>query len=223
MKHQLWSGFFEKVKSLKLSSKLFIYSHNLGSFDGYFIAPAIYNYVGDDYKNVNLLIDDQNKFITINYRYCEQPYLNLTEEEMVERNLTDENRLYKTYLSWRLLDSYRLFPISLNDFARIFGEQGKLSSYDSEWNKPNFLEDEQKVEEFKKYSQQDSISLLKTIINARKIYLENYNVDITKTVSSPSLSLLIYRHKFQKINIPIYKRNLDTIIRKSYFGGSPDY
>ena len=53
----------------------------------------------------------------------------------------------------------------------------------------------------------------------------DFNVDITPkaVVSTPSLSLLIYRHKFLKINIPILKRNLDSLIRPSYFGGSSDY
>ena len=48
-------------------------------------------------------------------------------------------------------------------------------------------------------------------------------MDITKVVSTPSLSLLIYRHKFQELEIPILKRNLDNVIRESYFGGSSDY
>ena len=34
---------------------------------------------------------------------------------------------------------------------------------------------------------------------------------------------MIYRYKFQKLDIPILKRNLDSIIRESYFGGSSDY
>jgi len=61
------------------------------------------------------------------------------------------------------------------------------------------------------------------ILNARSIYLEQYNVDITKTVSAPSLSLLIYRHKFQKVNIPIFTKKMDSIIRESYYGGSSDF
>ena len=65
--------------------------------------------------------------------------------------------------------------------------------------------------------------MLTTIINARLTYSNHYNIDITKAVSAPSLSLMIYRYKFQKLDIPILKRNLDSIIRESYFGGSSDY
>lgn len=42
-------------------------------------------------------------------------------------------------------------------------------------------------------------------------------------VSAPSLSLLIYRHKYLELSIPILKRDVDSIIRQSYFGGSSDY
>ena len=47
------------------------------------------------------------------------------------------------------------------------------------------------MEKFVKYSEQDSISLLKAILKARKFYLDKYNVDIIKTVSAPSLSVII--------------------------------
>lgn len=34
---------------------------------------------------------------------------------------------------------------------------------------------------------------------------------------------MIFRKKFLKNSIPILKRNLDSLIRNSYFGGSSDY
>ena len=219
----LWNDLFDKLKSLQISNELFIYSHNLGGFDGYFLLPALYKYVGDRYKSVNPLIDDHNKFISINYYYTEQKYLNLSEEEMVDKGLTDENRYDKSTYNWKFVDSYRLFPISLNNFCKNFNVEGKLSNYNPDWNSIDLFNNSDELEKFKKYSIQDSIALLNALLNARSIYLEKYNVDIVKTVSAPSLSLLIYRHKFQKVNIPIFNRKLDGIIRESYYGGSSDY
>jgi len=82
----LWKEFFDSVKELNISSNLFIYSHNLGSFDGYFILPALYKYCRS--QNINPLIDDQNKFISIKYRYSIKPYDSLTEEELASKGLS---------------------------------------------------------------------------------------------------------------------------------------
>lgn len=35
-----------------------------------------------------MLVDDRNKFITLTYKYSE--YLNLSEEELLEQGLTEE-------------------------------------------------------------------------------------------------------------------------------------
>ena len=40
----MWETFYNKLKNLNLESDLKIYSHNLGSFDGYFIISSLYNY-----------------------------------------------------------------------------------------------------------------------------------------------------------------------------------
>ena len=49
---------------------------------------------------------------------------------------------------------------------------------------------------FKEYSLQDSEALLKAMIEARKIYYNNHNIDITNTLSTSSLALKIFRHQF---------------------------
>lgn len=107
--------------------------------------------------------------------------------------------------------------------CKIFGVQGKSTTYKAEWNNINLFNNKPELEQFMIYSKQDSISLLDSIIKARALYLEKYNVDIAKTLSTSSLSLIIYRHKFQKDSIPTLTRDLDTIIRSSYYGGSSDY
>lgn len=101
--------------------------------------------------------------------------------------------------------------------------EGKKGKYNLDWNNIKVFENPIELNNFIQYSIQDSVSLLKAINKARNYYFDEYRVDLIKAVSTSSLSLLIYRTKFQKIEIPILKRNLDTKIRSSYFGGSSDY
>jgi hypothetical protein len=70
---------------------------------------------------------------------------------------------------------------------------------------------------------QDSISLYKALEYAQIIYITDYQVDITSIYSTSTLSLKIYRRKFQEVNIPTLKGNIDNFIRKGYFGGGTDY
>jgi hypothetical protein len=79
------------------------------------------------------------------------------------------------------------------------------------------------LKEFIKYSIQDSVSLYKALETAQNIYLIDYNGDITSIYSTATLSLKIYRSKFQYINIPTLKNSIDHFIRKGYFGGGTDY
>ena len=58
------------------------------------------------------------------------------------------------------------------------------------------MKDCEALNELFAYSKQDSISLLEAVLNARSLYNEKYGVDISKVVSLPSLSLLIFRTKF---------------------------
>lgn len=55
----LWEKFYDKLISLDLGTSLKIYSHNLGSFDGYFILNSLFNY-WENPKDINPLIDDRN-------------------------------------------------------------------------------------------------------------------------------------------------------------------
>jgi hypothetical protein len=46
---------------------------------------------------------------------------------------------------------------------------------------------------------------LNALIKAQDKYIEEYNIDITSCVSTSSLSLLIFRQKFLKQDLPILK------------------
>jgi DNA polymerase type B, organellar and viral len=63
--------------------------------------------------------------------------------------------------------------------------------------------------------------LYDALLKAQSIYFNKYNVDITTIVSTGSLAFKLFRINFLlKYNsIPILDKYIDSIIRKSYFGG----
>ena len=73
----------------------------------------------------------------------------------------------------------------------MYNVKGKLSKYNKDWNNVKLFEDQVELNNFLEYSKQDSISLLQALLKAQKLYLNDYEIDITKAVSTPSLSLLI--------------------------------
>ena len=87
---------FQLIQEIDPESKekaiLNVFVHNLGSFDGYFIFKYFTKFF--DNKDINTIIDKQNKFITI--------------------TLVDK----KTGVKVKFLDSYRLFPVSLNNLVK---------------------------------------------------------------------------------------------------------
>jgi DNA polymerase type B, organellar and viral len=191
---QLWGEVFSYIINERSIKTIFV--HNLGGFDGIFIYKYLIKWFSKDC--ISSTIDNDNKFITIN--------LNL------------ENRS----ITW--LDSYRIFPVSLNDLCKVFEVEGKLSSYSEEYNNLNiFYGNKTLLLQFINYAKQDSICLFNALMNAQSHYLNNYSVDIVNVVSTSNLSLVIFRYHFLKVNIPILKSNVDQFIRTSYFGGATDY
>lgn len=100
-------------ESFKLNKKIIIFIHNLGGFDGIFIYKYLVNNM--DSSQINCIIDDDNKFILISVK------------------INDLEIIFK--------DSYRIFPVSLNDLCKVFNVPGKLSSYNSEFNNIDLLKD----------------------------------------------------------------------------------
>jgi hypothetical protein len=119
--------------------------------------------------------------------------------------------------------SFRIFPVSLNDLCTNFGVIGKLSKYDPRFNNLSLFDNHELLNKFKNYSMQDSIALYQALEHAQSIYMTDYQVDITTVYSTSTLSLKIYRRKFQEVNIPTLKGTVDNFIRKGYFGGATDY
>ena len=112
---------FEKDKNLT------IYSHNLGSFDGYFIYRPLVKYFKELYYDksnpIDALIDDRNKFITITAKYLYNSLSGYSEEQLADLGYSENDKLKKSrdIAKWKFLDSYRLFSMSLNELTKMFG------------------------------------------------------------------------------------------------------
>ena len=220
--NKLWNEFHNKLINLNLGINLKIYTQFLGSIDGYLILSSLYK-ITENIQNISSIIDNNDKFVYISYTYNTYPYLDVNKKIKNNKNLTDNDRLKSIKHKWTFLDIYRLFPLSLEDLCKIFNVKNKVISYNQEWNSIKLFNSSKLLKEFIKYSKQDSVRLLNVILKARKIYIKQYNIDISKSVSTPSLSFLIYRYMFQTFDIPILKRNLDKIIRESYYWRDFDY
>ena len=192
----LWLNFMNRLSKLNLH-KCVIFTHNLGSFDGYFIFKGLLDLPGINIDKVNSIIDELHRFIGIDIVW------------------KDNKFIFK--------DSLRIFPISLQELCSTFEVEGKISSYNPKFNNISLFKDENLLNQFIKYSQQDSICLLKALIKAQNIYLQEHQVDIATIWSTSTLSFKIFRQKFLDINIPTLTKKLDNIIRLAYIGGSTDY
>lgn len=192
----MWMDFFTDISKLNYKQYI-IYSHNLGSFDGYFIYKALLEIPNININNISSIIDDKHKFISI------------------------EVTLNNIKFIWK--DSLRVFPISLNELCKMFDVPGKLSTYNQEFNTIHLFNNLPLLNDFKEYSIQDSVSLLKALTKAQLIYLNKYTVDLSRVWSTSTLSLKIFRQHFLNKEIPILSYDLDREIRPGYFGGSTDY
>jgi DNA polymerase type B, organellar and viral len=192
----LWLNFMSKLNDLKLE-KCVIFSHNLGSFDGYFIFKGLLELPEIDINKVNSIIDDLHRFISI---------------EIIWK---DSKFIFK--------DSLRVFPVSLQELCSLFKVEGKLHHYNPLFNKISLFKNKILLNQFIEYARQDSISLLTALIKAQDIYINEHKVDIATIWSTSTLSLKIFRQKFLNINIPTLNSKLDNIIRLGYMGGSTDY
>ena len=193
---ELWTEYFNYLeKILEDLSDLTIFAHNLGSFDGYFIYKGLMMCYNPE--QLSALIDDSNRFISI-----------------TSKNPT---------LSIEFKDSFRIFPISLEKLCKMFGVEGKLTNYNSKFNDINlFGQNSLLLQQFVEYALQDAKALFDALRSAQLFYWDKFSVDIVSVYSTATLSLKVYRTKFQTEPIPILKYNTDSFIRNSYYGGGTD-
>lgn len=145
-------------------------------------------------EEVSTIIDKQNKFIYISYK----------------------NKIV-------FKDSFRIFPVSLNELCKIFNVDGKINKYNELYNNANIFDNDMLLNEFKNYCIQDSKALFNALNRAQEIYIDKYSVDITSIFSTSTLSLKIFRTKYLETDIPVLNKKDDNFIRQSYLGGATDY
>jgi hypothetical protein len=195
--NKLWSQYFTYLESFITDeiNNLTIFAHNLGDFDGYFLYKALMNHYNPEY--INSIIDESNSFISIKYK---------TKDIVFE---------------WK--DSLRIFPMSLDNLCKLFGVQGKVTSYNPKFNDISLFNNPRLFSSFKKYALQDAVGLYQAITMAQIIYFNKFKVDVTTVVSSPTLSLKIFRSNFLSLSIPVLSREIDEFVRFGYYGGGTDY
>lgn len=194
----LWKSVIDYIVDQQVNNlidkNITIFAHNLGGFDGLFL----YKYLARNFNPAQLqcLIDDQNDFITITVK------------------IGDFKLIFK--------DSYRIFPVSLNELCKVFNVEGKLCEYNDDWSNMRVLENEVIMKQLTDYCIQDTTALFLALKNAQFLYIEQYKVDIVDVVSMPSLAFKIFRLRFLKDPIPILSHFNDMFIRLAYYGGSTD-
>lgn len=191
----MWIDFFNDISNRRneLHNPV-IFVHNIGKFDGIFIFQALIKYF--DSSSLKTILDDEKSFIQI--------------------TVTIKGQIIT------FKESYRIFPVGLNDLCKIFNVDGKLQPYNRIFQSTRFFDNKKLLDNFISYGLRDSTALFQCLEQAHKIYLEKYNVDIASIVSTSTLSLKILRRNFLKTPIPILKSTMDKFIRQSYFGGCTD-
>jgi len=195
----LWTQYFNYLKSvletnITIENKLVIFAHNLGSFDGYFLYKGLMSCYNPN--NVSSIIDEKNSFISITCNAL---------GELIE-----------------FKDSLRIFPMSLDKLCKMFGVDGKLTAYNSKFNNLELFNNPNLLQEFINYSLQDAKSLYEALFTAQIMYFNKFKVDIESVYSTATLSLKIFRSKFQEDPIYILPSIIDNFIRQGYYGGGTD-
>jgi hypothetical protein len=194
---QLWSKYFNYLEDVIKNDetqidKLTIFAHNLGNFDGYFLYKGLNQHYNP--QQITAMLDETNTFISIT---------NLTQ-----------------LIEWK--DSLRLFPCSLDKLCKNFGVEGKSTPYNNKFNNINLFDNSELLELFKEYSKQDAKALYDALRTAQSLYWDELKIDIESVYSTATLSLKIFRTNFQDKNIFILPQNIDSFIRKGYYGGATD-
>jgi hypothetical protein len=193
--NNLWKELFVYLEVESKFNFEIIFIHNLGKFDGVFLFKALSNYY--DPSRIKTVIDEKNNFILISLKF------------------------FKYNITFK--DSLRIFPISLQSLCEVFNVEGKLFKYKKAFNNIEMFNNEDILNQFIQYSEQDSKALYKALLTAQNEFLKHHNVDITTIVSMSSLAMKIFRSNYLKTDIPILTTSEDDFVRKSYFGGATDY
>lgn len=176
----------------KNKKKIYIYFHNLSSFDGIFLLNII-NKNSILFKDINIFCRE-NKIYEIrlfNNIIIRDSFLLLPIDlKTLSDNIIFEKENQKKKIDYTIFKNWELIKKNINDIEL--------------------------------YLKSDLISLSKILISFREMIFFNYKIDIKDVLTISSLAFKIYRKNFMqfeniyKSNINI---NIDLFLRNSFFGG----
>lgn len=191
-----------KYRDVKTSTNIYIYFHNLGRFDGFFILNYFINLKDINLNNLKVITRDNRIYQII---------------------FTHELGIKDRVINLIFRDSFLLFPHSLSTMCDMFfGKQIQKMNF-NEFNTPIEEYNTDFIIKLNEYCKHDVEILLLCMNEYSKIIKDEFNINVYDNLTLSSLSLKIFRTHFYK-NESIYKsrRTLDTFIRESYKGGVVD-
>jgi hypothetical protein len=218
----LFNKFFKKIL-IRKNRNHHIYFHNLSGFDGQFLFSQLVNagYEIDPIihngKLICIEVWDPNKPRNIWY-FKDSNHLLLNSLDKLSKSfeLTQNKGIFPYYLkdinykgdfpSYDLFNSNKL---PYNEYLKYKNNHG---------NKPWFFENESI-----KYCSNDSLVLFQVINKFAQFIYKQFNLNINRYPTIPSLAFAIYRSKYlPKDTIPIIKGKIKSDIQLGYTGGSTD-
>ena len=120
----------------------------------------------------------------------------------------------------KMLDSLRIFPMSLRKLAKQFEVPTQKGVLDHSQININNLQTKAIKDLVLKYLEADISSLFECMIKASENVFNKYKVNITDVYSASSLAMKHYRISYlDNEGIPLIPKHLKDDIRNSYFGG----
>jgi len=174
-----------------------VYAHNFSSFDGIFLLKIL-NKIGNIFPTIK-----DGKLISINLLYGTE----------------DNNKIYTI----NFYDSILLLQDSLRKLGKSFNVSTQKGNFDPTIvNESNFKLSEMKREVIK-YCIDDCISLHQILIKFNELIFKNFNINIKRYPTLPSLSFSNFRYNYIEQNqIAQISGKIENDIKKSYTGGSTD-
>src|SRR6266478_2595449 len=183
---QLWLTYFNYLENiinneLTIESKLTIFAHNLGEFDGYLLYKGLMLCYNPD--QLSSIIDESNSFISIQH-------------------------LNNPLIEWK--DSLRIFPMSLNNLCKMFGVEGKITPYNPKFNNIELFNNPELLQLFTEYSLQDAKALYNSLYLAQLYYFNSFKVDINSLYPFAMLNPMPYDILNNGKLIDLSNRTLDN-------------
>lgn len=120
----------------------------------------------------------------------------------------------------KLLDSLKIFPMSLRDLAKQFNVETQKGEFDHEKVNINNVCDDNIKNEVLIYLNKDLSSLYECMVKASEHIFNKYKLNVTDIYSASSLAMKHFRTSYlDSDGIPLLPKHLLDIVSAAYFGG----